>query len=132
MPIVSISYLAAAVAFLVLGGLVLVSWRNRPGAIWVLAASFLSFVWALSLALLTWQFPERIAVSLGVLEVARNAGWFAVLLSILALGSGGAYLHSRSLRIWIALTARSWSQSLSRSSYPAGRLRAAGWPRPAC
>ena len=104
MPIVSISYLAAAVAFLTLGGLVLVSWRNRPGAIWVLAASFLSFVWALSLALLTWQFPERIAVSLGVLEVARNAGWFAVLLSILALGSGGAYLHSRSLRIWIALT----------------------------
>ena len=104
MPVASISYLTAALAFLVLAAVVLVYWRDRPGSIWIIAASLLSCLWALSLTLLSWQYADHIVVSPGALEVFRNAGWFAVLLSVLSHSGGSGYLHSRSLRIWIAVT----------------------------
>jgi len=100
-----ISYLAAALAFLILAGLVLIRWRNRPGSIWVLGAALASVAWAVFLALMSWQLPERPVISASVLEVGRNAGWFAVILSVLAAGGGGSLRNSRSLRMWVALTA---------------------------
>ena len=105
MPITTLSYLTAALAFLILGALALTLWRNRPGILWLLAASVLSLAWALYLAAVSWQLDQSPAISAGMLEVGRNAGWFGVLLSILAAGSTGAHDYSRSLRLWAALTA---------------------------
>jgi hypothetical protein len=105
MPVTVISYLTAALAFLVLAVLVLTRWRNRPGSPWVIGAALLSVLWALFLALVSRQFPDDAAVSGGILEVGRNAGWFAVMLSTLAVGSDGARMDRRTMRRWIALTA---------------------------
>jgi putative PEP-CTERM system histidine kinase len=105
MPITTLSYLTAALALLILAVLALTRLRNRPGILWVLVASLLSLVWALYLALVSWQFGQSAAISAGMFEVGRNAGWFAVLLSILAVGGKGARGYSRTLRLWAALTA---------------------------
>jgi putative PEP-CTERM system histidine kinase len=105
MPVTVISYLTAALAFLVLAILVLTRWRNRPGSLWIIGAALLSVLWALFLALISRQFPSDAAVSGGILEVGRNAGWFAVMLSTLAVGSDGARMDRRTMRLWIALTA---------------------------
>jgi putative PEP-CTERM system histidine kinase len=105
MPVTVISYLTAALAFLILTILMLTLWRNRPGSLWVIAASVLSLLWALFLALFSLQLPDSVAVSGGMLEVGRNAGWFAVMLSALAVGFDGARLQRRTLRLWVALTA---------------------------
>ncbi len=104
MPIAAASYLTAALAFLILALLVLVRWRNRTASIWIFAASVLSFAWATQLGLIAWQHDAGVAISGGVLEVGRNAGWFAVLLAVLATGDSSARVPVRSLRIWIGLT----------------------------
>ena len=104
MPITTLSYLAAAFGFLLLALLAATRWRDRPGILWIGAASLFSLVWALYLALLSWQIGGDAAISAGVFEVGRNASWFAVLLSLLAPGSRGAGGYSRALRLWIALT----------------------------
>ena len=105
MTIAAISYLAAALAFLVLAALVVLRWRNRPGSIWVLGAVLVSLAWALFLVLISRQLPDSVGVSAGILEVARNAAWFAVLLSLLVFSNEGNRLKSRSLRLWIVITA---------------------------
>ena len=105
MTIAAISYLAAALAFLVLAALVLLCWRDRPGSIWVLGAALVSLTWALFLALISRQLPGGVGISAGILEVARNAVWFAVLLSLLVFSNEGNRLRSRSLRLWIVITA---------------------------
>ena len=104
MTLATLSYLTAALAFLILAALTVIRWRDRPGILWVLGASLLSLGWALYLTLLSWEFVQSTAIYAGVPEVARNAGWFAVLLSVLAMGNQGAGGYTRSLRIWIALT----------------------------
>jgi len=104
-PVTVISYLTAALAFLILAVLVLTRWRNRPGSLWLVAAAVLSLLWALFLALVALQFPDSAPISGSILEVGRNAGWFAVLLSTLAVGSDGARVDRRTLRRWVALTA---------------------------
>lgn len=105
MHITVISYLAAALAFLILAALMLFRWRNRQGSVWILGAALASVTWAVFLALVSWQFPERTVISASILEVGRNAGWFAVILSVLAAGGAGTLKNSRSLRIWVGLTA---------------------------
>lgn len=112
MPVTAISYLSAAVAYLVLAALVLTRWRRRPGSAWMLTASLLTTAWATYLALLTWRFSGTAAMTGGVFEVARNVGWFGLLLTILANLNGagkldGARLQSsdaRTLRTWIVAT----------------------------
>ena len=105
MTLATISYVTAALAFLILAALAVLRWRDRPGVLWVLAASLLSLGWALYLALLSWEFVHSTAIYAGILEVGRNTGWFAVLLSLLAMGNPGAGRYNRSLRVWIVLTA---------------------------
>ncbi|TVS19213.1 MAG: PEP-CTERM system histidine kinase PrsK [Gammaproteobacteria bacterium] len=104
-PIAAASYLTAALAFLILAVLVLLRWRNRTASMWILAASVLSFLWAAQLGLIAWQHDVGAVISGGILEVGRNAGWFAVLLAVLATGDTSARVHTRSLRIWIGVTA---------------------------
>ena len=104
-PIAAASYLTAALAFLILAVLVLLRWRNRTASMWILAASVLSFLWAAQLGLIAWQQDVGAVISGGILEVGRNAGWFAVLLAVLATGDTRARVHTRSLRIWIGVTA---------------------------
>jgi len=105
MPIAALSYLTAALAFLLLTLVVLIRWRDRPGSLWVVAAGLMSLVWAASLAFKAHAFPDAVAVSGGILEVGRNGAWFAVLLSTLAPSMRGAQGYPKSLRIWIRTTA---------------------------
>ncbi len=105
MTLATLSYLTAALAFLILAALTVIRWRDRPGVLWIFGASLLSLGWALYLALLSWEFVQSTAIYAGILEVGRNAGWFAVLLSLLAMGSPGTGGYMRSLRLWIVLTA---------------------------
>ena len=105
MPIAAASYLSAALAFLILALLIVFRWRNRPASLWILGASLLSATWAIYLGFLSWRYGTSAAIFGGMLEVARNAGWFAVLLAVLADSSNSRGGDSRSLRIWIGITA---------------------------
>ncbi|MFO8152450.1 XrtA/PEP-CTERM system histidine kinase PrsK [Thioalkalivibrio sp.] len=105
MPLTVISYLTAALAFLILAILMLILWRDRPGSIWVLGAALASVAWAFFLALVSWLVPDSSVISGSILEVGRNAGWFAVLLSVLAIEGNRGSGNTRALRTWIALTA---------------------------
>ncbi|WP_018936893.1 XrtA/PEP-CTERM system histidine kinase PrsK [Thioalkalivibrio sp. ALJ24] len=82
-PLAAASYFAAAVAFLVLAFLALVPWRKRPGSLWVAGASTLSVAWAVHFGLLALQ-TDITPMAGGAFEVLRNAGWFALLLALLA------------------------------------------------
>ncbi|MEA3639842.1 MAG: XrtA/PEP-CTERM system histidine kinase PrsK [Lamprobacter sp.] len=112
MPLTAITYLGSALAYLLLATLVLVRWRHRPSSSWMLTASLLTVAWALYLAFLSWQFDSNAAMTGGLFEVGRNAGWFALILSILATANGGDEAKDRSgsstspqaLRVWIAAT----------------------------
>ncbi len=105
MAITALSYLTAALAFLVLALLVLFRWRNRPGSLWIIVAALLSVVWAFYLAVTLWHSESSAALSGGLFDVARNAGWFAVLLSLLVRDGQRTPSSSRFLRIWIAIAA---------------------------
>lgn len=99
MPVTAIGYLSAALAYLVLAVLAPTLWRRRSGSLWMLAASLLTVGWALYLALLAWQLDSDAAITGGLFEVGRNAGWFALLLATLAAATG-----SSALRLWIGAT----------------------------
>lgn len=113
MPLTAITYFGSALAYLLLALLVLTRWRHRPNSAWMLTASLLTVAWAVYLALLSWQFDSNTAMTGGLFEIGRNAGWFALLLSILATASGGDQGSSsgaqspgsaKALRIWIGST----------------------------
>ncbi|MDD5403100.1 MAG: PEP-CTERM system histidine kinase PrsK [Sulfuricella sp.] len=75
------SYSTAAVAFLLLGGALLTSWRGRLHGIMLTAACLLTALWAATIA---YQLARGYSLSFltDILEVFRNAGWtlFLVLL----------------------------------------------------
>ena len=99
MPVTAIGYLGAALAYLVLALLAATLWRHRSTSLWMLAASLLTVAWALYLALLAWQLDSDAAITGGLFEVGRNAGWFALLLATLtAAAAPGA------LRLWSGAT----------------------------
>lgn len=112
MPVTAISYLGAALAYLLLAALILIRWRRRPKSAWVLTASLLTMIWALYLALLSWQFDSNAAMTGGLFEVVRNAGWFAVLIAILAQVGGKSALdddahstsNTKAIRTWSIAT----------------------------
>ncbi|MBK5930603.1 XrtA/PEP-CTERM system histidine kinase PrsK [Halochromatium salexigens] len=99
MPVTAIGYLSAALAYLVLAALAPTLWRHRSTSLWMLAASLLTVGWALYLSLLAWQLDSNAAITGGLFEVGRNAGWFALLLATLAASAG-----SGALRLWINAT----------------------------
>lgn len=84
----SISHLAAALAYALLTILLLVSWRGRGAGVVLTAAAALTAAWAVVGAI--YAAPEdQAAPVLRVAEVARSAGWLAVLWSILATMTRG-------------------------------------------
>ncbi len=104
-PLAATSYLTAAVAFLALAVVTLLRWRNRPTGLWVALAALLSVGWAGYLGFLSWQYGTSAAISGGVMEVARNAGWFAVLLALLGGVGSRPGVDPRALRWWAGAVA---------------------------
>ena len=88
--IAAASYTLAAVAYLVLGVLLLTSWRGRLHGMVLPIACLLSVLWAAALA---YQASHDFALSLvtDILEIARNAGWSAFLITLLGLNRDGFF-----------------------------------------
>lgn len=88
--IATFSYTMAAVAHLVFAMLLLTSWRGRLHGIVLPLACCLSALWA---ALLAYQATRNPPLTLltDVLEIVRNAGWSAFLITLL-----GLYRHGNS------------------------------------
>ncbi len=83
MDVGAISHLVAAVAFSLLTILLIVSWRGRGAGVVLTVASALTAVWAVIATI--YSMPEdQAAPILRIAEVARSAGWIAVLWSVLA------------------------------------------------
>ena len=98
MPVTALSYLTAALAFAVLAALTLLRWRDRPASLWIVLAALVTALWAAHLGWAAWRVGEAVPLTGGVLEIARNAAWFAVLLAV--LGSDDNGVEARSLRLW--------------------------------
>ena len=83
MDVGSISHLVAAIAFSLLTILLIVSWRGRGAGVVLTVAAALTAVWAV--VAMVYSTPEdQAAPVLRIAEVARSAGWIAVLWSVLA------------------------------------------------
>jgi putative PEP-CTERM system histidine kinase len=82
--IATFSYSIAAMAHFVLAVLLLTSWRGRVHGMVLPVACCLSALWA---SLLAYQATESPPLTLltDVLEIARNAGWSAFLITLLGL-----------------------------------------------
>src|SRR5574340_598275 len=79
----AVGYSLAALAYLGLSGLIVVSWRRRPQGRLLVLATALSGVWGVLCALTAWGLlPPRLGLAT---EVARNGAWLALLLYILHL-----------------------------------------------
>ena len=81
-PIGTISYAAAAAAFLFLSLLLVTSWRGRLQGMLLAAASLTSATWAAAVAYSAAQ-PDSTLLVVAILEVLRSALWFAFLLVLL-------------------------------------------------
>ncbi|MES2263015.1 MAG: XrtA/PEP-CTERM system histidine kinase PrsK [Pseudomonadota bacterium] len=86
------SYGTAALAFLLLCGLLLTTWRDRAHATVLVGASLLSALWS---AFTAWEAWQDVPLSAGadVLELARDAGWSVLLLFLLGYFSEGLDRH---------------------------------------
>jgi putative PEP-CTERM system histidine kinase len=79
----AVGYSLAALAYLGLSGLIVVSWRRRPQGRLLVLATALSAAWGALSALTAWGLlPPRLGLAA---EVARNGAWLALLLYILHL-----------------------------------------------
>ncbi len=98
--IAAASYTLAAVAYLVLGVLLLTSWRGRLHGMVLPIACLLSVLWAATLA---YQAAHSFALSLltDILEIARNAGWSAFLITLLGLNRDGFSKGRVNPAMWI-------------------------------
>jgi putative PEP-CTERM system histidine kinase len=78
-----VGYGLAALAYLGLAGLIVISWRQRPQGRLLLLAAGVSALWAGAALLTTWPgFPSALALAS---EIARNGAWLALLFYILQL-----------------------------------------------
>ncbi|PTR14123.1 putative PEP-CTERM system histidine kinase [Nitrosospira sp. Nsp2] len=82
--IAAVSYTLAAVAYLVLAVLLLTSWRGRLQGIVLPIACLLSVLWAAALAYQASQ-DRPLSLLTDLLEITRNAGWSAFLITLLGL-----------------------------------------------
>jgi putative PEP-CTERM system histidine kinase len=79
----AVGYGLAALAYLGLSGLIVVSWRRRPQGRLLVLATGLSAVWGAGVALSAWGWlPPQLSLAA---EIARNGAWLALLLYILHL-----------------------------------------------
>ena len=75
------SYLAAALTYVLLTGLLLVSWRGRALGIMLIMASGASALWASVVAAGTvLEYPPVVLIQ--VTEILRNTGWLLFLLKL--------------------------------------------------
>ena len=109
----TVSYAAAAVAFLFLSGLLAVSWRGRLQGAMLVAACFVSAIWASLMALQAWQ-PGSVRLIAEVFEVLRKSIWIAFLLMLLGYGDGARLLPVSLRRIAISVLIF-WPQTLELS-----------------
>lgn len=90
MLLATIGYSLAALAYLGLSALIVVSWRRRPQGRLLALATILSAAWGALSALTAWgELPPRLGLAA---EVARNGAWLALLLYILHLRLPGTPL----------------------------------------
>jgi putative PEP-CTERM system histidine kinase len=87
--VASISYTIAALAHLVFAALLLTSWRGRLHGVVLPVACLLTVLWA---AFFAHQAARNSPLSLlaDVLEILRNAGWSAFLITVLGLYQKGS------------------------------------------
>jgi putative PEP-CTERM system histidine kinase len=97
-----VSHSLAAVAFLVLLALVLISWRRGGVGGWLVVASAMTALWAAGVAFEYWAGEGRYRI-VAVFEVLRMVSWLAFLSSVLWLSRQGAPF-SRSRAAIIAVT----------------------------
>jgi putative PEP-CTERM system histidine kinase len=88
--IAAVSYTLAAVAYLVLAVLLLTSWRGRLHGVVLPFACLLSVLWAAALAYEASQ-GRSLSLLTDILEIARNAGWSAFLITLLGLNRDGFF-----------------------------------------
>lgn len=81
-PIGTVSYVTAVVAFLFLSVLLVTSWRGRLQGMLLAAAGLGTAVWAAMLAYIATR-PDAAVLPAELLEGLRNALWFAFLLVLL-------------------------------------------------
>ena len=118
-PIGTVSYAAAAAAFLFLSLLLMTSWRGRLQGMLLAAASLETALWAGALAYLATE-PNVVMRSAEVLEILRSAVWFAFLMVLL----GYSRKAVRSLRLAAAGMAAYCAAVLAATLYW-GRVTAA-------
>ncbi|MDB5772734.1 MAG: periplasmic sensor signal transduction histidine kinase, partial [Burkholderia sp.] len=80
--IAALSYITAAAAFLLLSVLLMTRWRGRPHGIGLTIACLLTAFWAVATADQTAR-GNPLSLVTALLELLRNAGWFAFLLMLL-------------------------------------------------
>ncbi|ATQ73582.1 PEP-CTERM system histidine kinase PrsK [Massilia violaceinigra] len=92
--IATFSYSIAALAFALLGAVLLTRWRSRQHASVLASACALTVLWGGALAAQAWgTLPQNWAGEL--LEVARNGAWTVVLLSLLGHFEGTSWRQLR-------------------------------------
>ncbi|MDQ1921909.1 XrtA/PEP-CTERM system histidine kinase PrsK [Massilia pseudoviolaceinigra] len=92
--IATFSYSIAALAFALLGAVLLTRWRSRQHASVLASACALTVLWGAALAAQAWgALPQNWAGEL--LEVARNGAWTVVLLSLLGHFEGTSWRQLR-------------------------------------
>lgn len=98
MYISTISYAAAAAAFLFLFALLLTSWRGRlQGGVLALAC-FLSVLWGTAVAYDS-SLAHPVWILAEITEILRDAGWLAFLIVLLGYGGQSPDSNSRRLRL---------------------------------
>ena len=93
----AVGYGLAALAYLGLSGLIVVSWRRRPQGRLLVLATALTAIWGALAALTAWgQLPPQLGLAA---EAARNGVWLALLLHILRLRLAPGSALSAPLRV---------------------------------
>ena len=111
----TISYAAAAAAFMFLFVLLVTSWRGRLQGMLLAAASLGTIAWAVVLAYLSAR-PNTIGLSAAVVEVIRNAVWFAFLMVLL----GYSLKAVRSFRLALVAITVTCVAALAAALYSGG------------
>jgi putative PEP-CTERM system histidine kinase len=134
-PLIVLSHLLAALAYLLVAGLVLVRWHYCRHRAWVVLACLLTAAWAVYLAFLYWQGDTPTIISAGPFEIGRNAGWYALLLAYLAdngrlsSNSNATHVHDdvRILKRWVAFAVSLLVVALPLLLIPTTWAQAALW-----
>ncbi|RSZ59342.1 PEP-CTERM system histidine kinase PrsK [Massilia atriviolacea] len=92
--IATFSYSIAALAFALLGAVLLTHWRSRQHASVLACACALTVLWGAALAAQAWG-RQGYAWAGELLEVARNGAWTVVLLSLLGHFDGSSWRQLR-------------------------------------